>query len=103
MFRRKRKAAKPKQEADCNTAAEQTADALAQATLSTLGHNAALSLDQSLMAQSQAHGVLFANMVSEQQRLVAAGGSAAIKNAAEILGVSPEKIDPLNSLSDEDE
>lgn len=75
-------------EAVPETVAEQVTDSVTTANVANLGSTPAVSLDQALLAQSQAHAVLFANMVSEQQRLVNAGQAAAMKSAAEIFGIA---------------
>lgn len=66
--------------------------AAADAGASAIELNAAYALDQTLLAQSQAHGVLFANMVSDAQRLNQAGQAAVLKSAAEMIGVPPETL-----------
>lgn len=73
---------------------DQVTDSLASENTNSLGLNTVYSLNQSLLAQSAAHDVLFASMVSEQARLVAAGQAAAIKSAADIFGIDPEDIMP---------
>lgn len=72
----------------------QVTDSLATVNTLAQGLNAAYSLDQSILAHSQAHGVLFANMISEQQQFVSTGQAASIKMAADLYGISPEDILP---------
>lgn len=74
--------------------AGQVTDFAASANTLTLGMNTAYSLDQSLLAHSQAHAVLFSNMISEQQQFIAAGQAASIKMAADLYGIRPDDIMP---------
>lgn len=73
---------------------EQITDSVTATNALAMGLNSAYSLDQSILAHSQAHGVLFANMISEQQQFVAAGQAAAIRMAADFYGIRPEDIMP---------
>ena len=72
----------------------QITDSVASANTLTMGLNAAYGMDQSMLAHSQAHGVLFANMINEQQQFMAAGQAASLKMAADFYGISPEDILP---------
>lgn len=94
IFRKWRKKHEHHSEVEAAKVSEQVTDALAEDNLTLLGLNTAYSLDQTLMSQSQAHGTLFANMVSEQQRQTTAGQASAIKIAADIFGVKPEDLAP---------
>lgn len=96
IFQKWRKKDKSSEEGDPETVkvAEQVTDSVAADNLTLLGLNTAYSLDQTLMSQSQAHGALFANMVSEQQRQTTAGQAAAIKVAADMFGIKPEELVP---------
>lgn len=95
FFRRKQKNRKKRDAFSTHEeekVAEQVTDALTSADLSLLGNNTAYALDQAFMAHSQAHGTLFANMVSEQQKQVTAGQAAALKSAATLFGLEPDNI-----------
>lgn len=94
IFRKWRKQNKHRSQPDTVSVSEQVTDTTAADNLSLLGLNSAYSLDQTLMSQSQAHGTLFANMVSEQQRQTTAGQASAIKIAADIFGIKPEELAP---------
>lgn len=73
---------------------DQVTDSVASANTLTMGLNAVYAMDQGFLAHSQAHGVLFANMINEQQQFIAAGQAASIKMAADLYGISPEDILP---------
>ncbi|TNE62637.1 MAG: cobalt transporter ApaG [Alphaproteobacteria bacterium] len=63
-------------------------DAVTQANVTTLANGPAVATDQAYFAHTQAHGVLFANMVGDQQRQSAAGLAAALTSAARIFGLA---------------
>jgi len=71
-----------------DTVDEQATDAVTQTNVTTLGSGPALAVDQSLFAQTQAQGILFANMIGDQQRQSAAGLAASLASAARIFGLS---------------
>lgn len=67
-------------------------DSAVNENVATLSSSTAMALDQALHAQSQAQGILFTNMVNEQKERFEAGQVAAIKIAADIYGISTDKI-----------
>jgi len=77
--------------------APEVTDGITQANVQELGTVPAVSIDQTILAQSQAQGVLFANMVSDQQRQINAGQAATLKCAAEIFGISPDTFTKTNT------
>lgn len=96
-MQKKRAASARRKAAEADSISKKATDTVAETNTMVLGVNPALTIDQTLMAQSQAQGALFANMVSEQKRLVEAGQAAAIQNAADIIGIPAAKIDPLKA------
>lgn len=84
---------KRKAKQDANTPSAEAGQAQISAEEARMAEiNAAYALDQALLAQSQAHGVLFANMVSDQQKFTAASQASALKNAAELIGIDPDVL-----------
>lgn len=63
----------------------QATDAITQTNSTVLGLGPAFAIVQSFLAQSQAQGVLFANMVQEHQQLGTAGLAATTQSVIQIL------------------
>jgi hypothetical protein len=70
-----------------DTVSSIVADTMTAMNLGSLSLAPAVAIDQTLFAQSQAQGVLFANMLTEQQNTFVTGHAAAIKATAEIYGI----------------
>lgn len=68
------------------------ADTTTQMNLSNLALGPSVAMDQTMYAQSHAQGILFANMLSEQQHTFATGQAAAIRAAAEIYGIDEKAL-----------
>ncbi|WP_417460696.1 hypothetical protein [Kordiimonas sp.] len=91
LWRRKRKEEKAAKEKAARVN-EQVADSVAANTASTIAASAAVSIDQAILAQSQAQSALFASMVSEQHRLTNANQLDVLKFTADIFGISPDDL-----------
>lgn len=68
------------------------ADTTTAMNLSNLALGPSVAIDQTFFAQSHAQGILFANMLTEQQHTFATGSAAAIKAAAEIYGIDEKAL-----------
>ncbi len=66
----------------------QITDGLTQANVTVLGNGPAVSVVQSYLSLAQAQGVLFANMVNNQQQLATAGHAAMTEGVIQILSLS---------------
>ncbi len=66
-------------------------DSVTQANVTSLGNAPAVSVDQTYLSQAQAQGVLFANMVNNQQQLAMAGQATAIESTVQIYNMGPNK------------
>ncbi len=69
---------------------EQVTDAVTQANVTVLGHGPAVSVGQSFYSQSQAQGILFANMVNNQQQLATAGQASMLESALKIYKIGEQ-------------
>ncbi|MEO5336057.1 MAG: RebB family R body protein [Magnetospirillum sp. WYHS-4] len=67
--------------------APQITDAITQANVTSLGSGPAISVVQSYLSMSQAQGVLFANMVSNQQQLAIASHATTVEAVSKILNL----------------
>ncbi|MFC4347536.1 RebB family R body protein [Kordiimonas lipolytica] len=74
------------------TTAETVTEAVAALNLNNLALGPIVAMDQSMFAQSQAQGMLFANQLTEQQHTFATGHAAMIKLAAEIYGIEEQTL-----------
>lgn len=79
-------------EKKASRAHEKVADNIAADTASTIAASAAVSIDQTILAQSQAQSALFASMVSEQRRLTNENQLDVLKFTADIFGISPNDL-----------
>lgn len=68
------------------------ADTTTTMNLSNLALGPSVAIDQTFFAQSHSQGVLFANMLAEQQHTFATGSAAAIKATAEIYGIDEKAL-----------
>lgn len=66
--------------------APQITDAISQANVTGLGLTPSFALAQSNLAFAQSQGVLFANMISDQQQQSTSGAAAIVKCVQELLG-----------------
>ncbi len=78
------------------------ADTTTAMNLSNLALGPSVAIDQTFFAQSHAHGILFANMLTEQQHTFATGSAAAIKAAAEIYGIDERALQIPEMMSTRD-
>ncbi len=62
----------------------QVTDAVTQANVTVLGSGPAVSVGQAFYSQSQAQGILFANMVNSQQQLATAAQVSMLESAMKI-------------------
>ena len=67
--------------------APQVTDAVTQSNMTVLGSGPSVSTVQSIMTLAQAQGVLFANMVNNQQQLAMSSQASTAEAVAQILGV----------------
>ena len=82
---------------ECNP---QITDGVTQANVTTLGSGPAVSTVQTLLSLSQAQGVLFANMVNNQQQLSMAGHAAITEGVIQLLSLSASKSNDTQSIDD---
>mgnify|MGYP000275952329 CR=1 FL=1 len=68
----------------------QITDAVTQANVTVLGQGPAVSVGQSFYSQSQAQGILFANMVNNQQQLATVGQVSMLESALKIYKIGEE-------------
>ena len=69
--------------------APQITDSVTQANMTTLGTGPATALVQTFLSQAQAQGILFANMVNEQQQLCVTGHATTVQSVMRILSIQP--------------
>ncbi|MCC9625639.1 RebB family R body protein [Thalassospira sp. MA62] len=70
---------------------EQITDSVTQTNTTVVGNGPAIGTMQSYLSQAHAQGVLFANMVNEQQQLSVAGLATTMECAKSTLSVSDAK------------
>lgn len=68
------------------------ADTTTTMNLSNLALGPSVAIDQTFFAQSHAQGILFANMLTEQQHTFATGSAAAMRATAEIYGIDEKAL-----------
>ncbi len=79
----------------------QITDAVTQANVTVLGNGPAVSTVQAQMSLAQAQGVLFANMVNNQQQLAIAGHASMVGGVLKLLGAGSGKGENnQNNVSD---
>lgn len=71
--------------ADKEEIAPQVTDAVSQSNVIALGHTPSFALAQSNLSFAQSQGVLFANMISDQQQQSTSGTAATVKCIQELL------------------
>jgi len=74
------------------TTAETVVEAMAALNLNSLSLCPTVAMDQTMYAQSQAQGILFANQLTEQQQMFATGHAAMLKLTAEIYGLEEQTL-----------
>ncbi len=74
------------------TTAETVVEAMAALNLNSLSLCPTVAMDQTMYAQSQAQGILFANQLTEQQQMFATGHAAMLKLTAEIYGLEEQAL-----------
>jgi hypothetical protein len=77
----------------------QITDSVTQANVAALSISPAVSAMQSYLSLSQAQGVLFANMVNNQQQLAMAGQVAVVEGIIQLFGLNKGPTGPLVSNS----
>ena len=75
----------------------QITDSVTQANVEVLSVGPAISAVQSYLSLSQAQGVLFANMVNNQQQLAMAGQVAVVEGIIQLFGLNKAPTGPLAS------
>ncbi len=73
----------------------QITDSVTQANVAALSISPAVSAMQSYLSLSQAQGVLFANMVNNQQQLAMAGQVAVVEGIIQLFGLNKAPTGPL--------
>lgn len=66
----------------------QITDSISQANVATLSNSPAISAMQSYLSLSQAQGVLFANMVNNQQQLAMASQVAVVESIIQLFNIN---------------
>ena len=94
MFGRWRRKRKDKEAVDekAEHVNEQVSDSVTEDALHTIANSAALSIDQAIFAQSQAHATLFASMVRDQRRMTDESQLEVLRYTADIFGISPDAL-----------
>ncbi len=82
-----------------NAITQQTAGSVAQANLTVLSGAPAFSVSHSGLALSQAHSVLFANMVSNQYQQAVTNNVSLSKGVTQLLNPPNSEVIPVNVLS----
>lgn len=72
----------------------QITDSVTQANVAALSNAPAVSAMQSYLSLSQAQGVLFANMVNNQQQLAMAGQVAVVEGIIQLFGLNKAPAGP---------
>ncbi|WP_240626504.1 RebB family R body protein [Thalassospira lohafexi] len=70
---------------------EQITDSVTQTNTTVIGNGPAMGTMQSYLSQAQAQGILFANMVNEQQQLAVASLATTMECAKSTLSVQDNK------------
>ena len=73
----------------------QITDSVTQANVAAVSISPAISAMQSYLSLSQAQGVLFANMVSNQQQLAMSGQVAVVEGIIQLFGLNKGPTGPL--------
>ena len=73
----------------------QITDSITQANVAAVSISPAISAMQSYLSLSQAQGVLFANMVSNQQQLAMSGQVAVVEGIIQLFGLNKGPTGPL--------
>lgn len=82
-----------------NAITQQTAGSVAQANMTVVSGAPAFAISHSGLALSQAHSVLFANMVSNQYHQAVANNVSLSKGVTQLLDPPNPEVIPLNFVS----